>query len=379
MSSYVRSEPQRLAMVAKSDNNARVHGFAHRGTLYGVRAVKATFRGAIGISLLLHAVAFASVWRVLGTPQPSSKAITERDVWVGTTVSVIAEKEGHSEPSSPQEKSDTDNHTPQGKSSPAKAPRSAAIEKATREVARVGNHAAPRQVPEAAARGPAIRSRGPQTNTPRPAEASNATSLSGSDLKKAMLEASNQKEAGLGTFGAVGVDLRERRLPAAITRALPVAIGAQPGWWRGRLGTLGTLRFEVTLDDSGKIQAVDIDDETAHAWASRVVRGVGRLLSVGRYALSATTPGARQRFELTLELEQRPAPNSIIAEAGDAVDMGWEAPTSSSPGKAHIQEAQGRILRATLRVLPALKATSALQAKPSLSREPAAPEQSTPE
>ena len=179
------------------------------------------------------------------------------------------------------------------------------------------------------------------------------------DLKQAMLDASNQKESGAGAFGAVGVDLRERRLPAAITRALPVAIGAQPGWWRSHLGSLGRLRFEIVLDEGGKIQDVDIEDEARNARLSSIVRRVSRLLSVGRYALPVSSlRGGRQRFELNLELAQESPPSSVTAEAGDAVDMGWEAPNLSMPGKAHIQEAQGRTMRAVLRVLPPSRVSS---------------------
>jgi hypothetical protein len=173
------------------------------------------------------------------------------------------------------------------------------------------------------------------------------------DLKQAMVDATNQKTTGSGTFGAVGVDLRERRLPAAFTRALPVAIGAEPSWWRHYIGSQGRVVFELSLDGGGKIKDVVVEDDAEHEFLSRIVRRVGRLLAVGRYALpSSSAPNARQRFELRLDLQDGTPSSNETAEAGDAIDMGWEAPSPSEPGKAHIQEAKGRIMRAFLRLLP---------------------------
>jgi hypothetical protein len=80
---------------------------------------------------------------------------------------------------------------------------------------------------------------------------------------------------------------------------------------------------------------------------------VGRLLAVGRYALpSSSAPNARQRFELRLDLQDGTPSSNETAQAGDAIDMGWEAPSASGPGKAHIQEAKGRTMRAFLKLLP---------------------------
>lgn len=131
------------------------------------------------------------------------------------------------------------------------------------------------------------------------------------------------------------------------------------------IGISGKLEVRGRARRRGEIQDVDIEDEARNAWLAGIVRRVGRLLSVGRYALPVSSaPGARQRFELKLELGQGSPSSSVTAEAGDAVDMGWEAPTTNTPGKAHIQEAQGRTMHATLRVLPPSRASSAMQAGP---------------
>jgi hypothetical protein len=296
-------------------------------------AIDVVFRSACLVSLLVHAVAFGSVWGTIGHRPRIVVESVSQDIWVGTTVNVVEEQTGHTVPSSPMGEISQVKQSPDGNS---------------------------RQVPRQRDAPPS------NTHKSRPSDGDGshktgvwtvpalAPSGASSDLKQAMLDASNQKANGSGTFGAVGVDLRERRLPAAFTRALPVAIGAEPGWWRHHAGTLGGVRFEVALDDSGKITATTIEDEATHALIAGIVRRVVRLLAVGRYALpELTLPNARQRFELRLDLEQGTPSSNESAEPGDAVDMGWEAPTTTSPGKAHIQETLGRTMRATLKLLPA--------------------------
>jgi hypothetical protein len=328
-----------MAMAPQSEKYTEVRNRAWHGSLSHVRSVKMAFRSAMNFSLLIHAVAFGSAWHFVGSRPLRSHDAAPRDVWVGTSVSVVEEQAGHSVPSSPERAAGTEGVAPR--------PNAAA-----RSVVRLPIPAKP-----------AVRDATSSSSSSSAKEHAKPIRLAGStapvDLKQAMLDASNQKESGAGAFGAVGVDLRERRLPAAITRALPVAIGAQPGWWHSRLGSLGRLRFEIVLDEGGKIQDVDIEDEARNARLSSIVRRVSRLLSVGRYALPVSSlRGGRQRFELNLELAQESPPSSVTAEAGDAVDMGWEAPNLSMPGKAHIQEAQGRTMRAVLRVLPPLRVSS---------------------
>jgi hypothetical protein len=183
------------------------------------------------------------------------------------------------------------------------------------------------------------------------------------DLKRAIQESLNQPANDPGTFGAAGVDLRERRLPKAFTRALPVAIGAEPGWWKHQPGPLGTIRFSVALSENGKLEQITIDDENKHPFHARVVRRVGRLLALGTFALpSSSMGGAQQAFELRLVMEQHaPDPNST-ADPGDLVEKGFEAPSSTKPGQAVIRDAPGHTMRALLRLLPSRAGASSDEA-----------------
>ena len=321
----------------------------YRVSLRGMSAADAVFRWTIGLSLLVHGVAFGSMWGTMGPHPRTTPLHLPQDSWVGTTVSVYEELRGDFVPAS--QESQPSKGTAETRTSDASSVRHAPAPKAPKPVLKA---AAAAQQSNLAPGDGAARPSGDD------APKAESTSSGTVDLKQAMLDASNQKSNGGGTFGAVGVDLRERRLPAAFTRALPVAIGAEPGWWRRHTGSLGRVEFEVALNDAGKIEGVAIDDEARHAFLAGIVRRVGRLLSVGRYALPVTTtPNARHRFELSLDLQDGTPSSNETAEAGDAVDMGWEAPAPGTPGRAHIQEARGRRMRATLRMLPAVREAAA--------------------
>jgi len=346
-----------MAMATESEKYTEVRNRARRGSLSDVRSVKMAFRSAMNFSLLIHAVAFGSAWHYTGSRSQPARVAAPGDVWVGTTVSVVEEQAGHSAPSSPERAAGTREVA----SHPDAVARSVVPAKpVVRDATTSAKKDESLAVSEKRARANDASTKESSARAPaQPKKDRLSSSAAPVDLKQAMLDASNQRESGAGAFGAVGVDLRERRLPAAITRALPVAIGAQPGWWRSHLGSLGRLRFEVVLDEGGKIQDVEIEGEAQNARLASIVRRVSRLLAVGRFALPASSlRGGRQRFELSLDLAQESPSSSVTAEAGDAVDMGWEAPSITMPGKAHIQEAEGRTMRAVLRVLPPTRAAS---------------------
>ncbi len=330
-------------------NGQRLQVKGAPGYLSGMSTLDVVFRWTVGVSLLAHAAALGSVWGTIGHQARRVALPASQDVWLGTTVSVVQEATGHSVPVSPEKEktsSTDDNSTAvpdKHKFAIPKSPKS--------QVTRVEDSKA--NEPKAIAKAPSADKS--QQSSPAPAADTPSVASPGAsiDLKQAMVDAANQKVSGSGTFGAVGVDLRERRLPAAFTRALPVAIGAEPSWWRNHAGAQGRVQFEVSLDEGGKIKDVTVEDETQHAFLARIVRRVGRLLAVGRYALpSLSAPNARQRFELRLDLQDGTPSSNETAEAGDAIDMGWEAPSASGPGKAHIQEAKGRTMRAFLKLLP---------------------------
>jgi len=326
------------------------------GSFCGVRTRNAAFCSAFGFSLLFHAAAFGSVWHALRGRSAVAVLAAPRDVWVGTTVSVDTDQVSVSVPSKPdslgtQEPAVSRGHEAELKT--AGAPKSV---KPKQRAAPLGDETTGKpqahEAPEVAQSKEVKDS--PLARAPMPSSAASV------DLKRAMLESSSQKEASSGAFGAAGVDLfRERRLPRALTRAMPQAISGESKWWAHPVGTLGRVNFEVLLDEDGKIQELRIPDESSHAILARVVRRVGRILSINRFAFSdGTTANAWQRFELRLDCEQVTPTSDDTGEAGDTFSMGYEAPTPQEPGRAHIQDARGKRMRATVRVLPAVRQKS---------------------
>jgi len=115
------------------------------------------------------------------------------------------------------------------------------------------------------------------------------------------------------------------------------------------------VRFEITLNESGRIDQVRIENEQSQPLVSGIIRRVARLLGAGTFALpSGTAPGVRFRMELRLELTLGAASGNQGAEPGDLVEMGFEAPEQGRPGQAYVREAAGHLMRRILRLLPLL-------------------------
>lgn len=323
------------------------------GNFGGARSLKAAFCSAFGISLLFHAAAFGSAWHALRNRSSAAVHAPPRDVWVGTTVSVDTDLVGVSVPAKPESQDTQEPIASRGPKAELTAPLTAKIVKPKPRAAPLGDETTGK--PQALAASEVAQPKVVKENTL--VQASKPRSAASVDLKRAMLDSSSQKEASAGAFGAVGVDLfRERRLPRALTRAMPQAISGESKWWAHPVGTLGRVHFEVLLDDEGKIQELRITEESSHAMLARVLRRAGRILSINRFAFSeGTTPNAWQRFELRLDCEQVTPASDDTGEAGDTFSMGYEAPTAQEPGRAHIQDARGKRMRATVRVLPAVR------------------------
>ena len=320
------------------------------GNLTHMSPFALTFRWTFGLSILAHAVAIGSLWGTVGKHGAPHPLRNGTDAWLGTTVSVVEASLQPSVPASPE-------NSPGGETAAASSRESGRPNRA--EVAPRDPH----KVHESAAAHRDVEAVGAKNCEPKPngdvaasvpASSASAGSTGASvDLKQAMLNSLNQPASEGGMFGAAGVDLRERRLPKALTRALPVAIGAEPQWWTHRLGALGTIRFQVVLDENGKLSDVSIADESKHAFQARVVRRVVKLLALGTFALPAsTTGGAELDFELRMVVEQQSPDPNFTADPGDVVEKGFEAPSPGKPGQAIIRDAPGHVVRAFLKLVP---------------------------
>lgn len=170
------------------------------------------------------------------------------------------------------------------------------------------------------------------------------------DLASAMRASTVGGGSAGGTYGAVGVDLRERNLFRALVRALPVAVRGDQAWWQWSMGALGQARFRLTLDEAGRITDTEWLPPKRSNRAFALVSRMSALLRAGRFALPAGNErGGTQVFELALRMGAGEPSVQSTSSPGDVVEMGFDAPAGSREGRAWIREATGRRLEGTIR------------------------------
>ena len=198
------------------------------GILGPMSASDLEFRWTLGVSLLAHAAAFGVAWISAAMQVVVPQSVPrERDVWIGTTVSVVEVQREPQVSPRPESGSRSDQSVTAAQLG---EPRKVALE----HVAVVDTRKMRASVP--APKNGEIHQPGPteeppggdSTPVPRGTPVGTAAETAPIDLKQAMQNSLSQPANESGTFGAAGVDLTERRLPKALTRALPVAIGAEP-------------------------------------------------------------------------------------------------------------------------------------------------------
>lgn len=316
------------------------------GNLAPMSATDLEFRWTLGLSLMMHAMLLGAIGftGLMRTPLTRAEPLRP-DVWVGTTVTVVETPRKDSVPTQPEsagQQSALQANGSQPRASAMAAPAAANTRKIRVQTSVSGRDQTVRQQEHE----PGKRAQ----SAPTPAL---GVGGAGVDLKQAMQNSLNSPTSAAGSFGAAGVDLTERRLPKAFTRALPVAIGAEPLWWKQRPGLLGSIRFKVALSETGKIELVTFEDEDSRPFHARVVRRVAKLLALGTFALpNSSAGGVEQEFELRLVMEQRQPETDSNADPGDLVEKGFEAPTVDKPGQAIIRDAQGHTMHASLKLLP---------------------------
>jgi len=323
------------------------------GNLGPMSASDLEFRWTLGVSLLAHAAGFGVAWISAAMQVALPQMVpNQRDVWSGTTVSVV---EVHREPKVPPRLESGSTGDQSGTAvPPAESRKKVSAATTVADVRKKRASAAASKNGVLHQGGHAEATASPDlTVVPRSTPTGAAADHAPLDLKQAMQHSLNQPASESGSFGAAGVDLTERRLPKALTRALPVAIGAEPGWWKQHTGSLGVLRFKVALSENGKLEEVTIDDENKFPFHARVVRRVAKLLALGTFALStSSTRSTEQVFELRLVMEQQSPEGNSTADPGDLVEKGFEAPSADRPGQAIIRDAPGHAMRAFLKLLP---------------------------
>ncbi len=210
----------------------------------------------------------------------------------------------------------------------------------------------------AAAAQPPLAHGAPET-APEPGTGAPGTTAGATQAGPASLGASEAQPSAPSSYGGLGFDIRERRLPRALARALPVATTGEAGWWEGEVGTRGRARFCLELSAEGRVEAWKLREPAPPPMLQRLLERVGRLLVAGRFAVTADGPAQPQCFELRAALRQGQGSELARSERGDVIGVSYEAPSPNAPGSATLREAGGRELWFELLVVPDGRAPAA--------------------
>jgi hypothetical protein len=136
---------------------------------------------------------------------------------------------------------------------------------------------------------------------------------------------------------------------------MPRAAFSDHNWLRLPLGSAGVVRFKLTLDDNGKLQAHTverIDGQAAPQYLREVVRKTALMLNAGRFALTDTSGESQeQRFELSASIDHAGGADEL-GEPGDLKQIGRHVePTLGRPGKADFTYNSGRHVTLKISIL----------------------------
>ena len=215
----------------------------------------------------------------------------------------------------------------------------------------------------------ASRSTEPAAANPERNTASNVREgTTADDLKQAMLAATthNLTPSGESGFGTMEMLMRERNFERALTWVFPKVASQDKAYWRWPMGSLGSIRFFVTLSQNGKIIDSRFDSDEIDSRLAPLVTKMLRFLAPGRFSLGGEPrDGSVERSFLlsvrhdkSAKLESSTAlavpkrsDGGSIAEIGNIARIGFEPPQPGKPGHGYIEDETGQELSADLREL----------------------------
>ena len=157
-----------------------------------------------------------------------------------------------------------------------------------------------------------------------------------------------------GTFGQEGVVLNGvRRLGYAFTRAIPAAGPADAEWRELPVGHVGTIRIELSVDEShqlGEARPLRVrpDEPAPPAVLERLVERTLLLLRGGQFALSDSNQPGVERLAVDVVIRNQ-APDEDGADL--VVQKGFSGASPALPGRAYFRYGTGRAVEATVTIL----------------------------
>lgn len=157
-----------------------------------------------------------------------------------------------------------------------------------------------------------------------------------------------------GSFGSEGLPPGVRRLGYAFTRAIPVATPADDTWRELPVGTVGTIRIALSVDEQGRLGELEhwqgrLGEPKPPAALERMVQKTVLLLRAGQFALSGSNQPGSERLLIEVQLRDE-APEGEATE--EVVQKKFEGAAPGRPGKAYFRYGTGRVFEAKITILP---------------------------
>jgi hypothetical protein len=165
----------------------------------------------------------------------------------------------------------------------------------------------------------------------------------------ASVQGSASHTAQSGAFGAEGLPTGVRRLAVAFTRAVPAATSRDPVWLSLPVGSAGSVRVEIRVNEAGRIvHTRTLESSSVPEHLSRLLDRTLLLLQHGRFAVSGVSAGDAEVFRIDVQVSMKDPTEGF--EAGQVVRLGFDPPDARGRGKAFFTLGSGRHVEAAIRV-----------------------------
>jgi hypothetical protein len=186
---------------------------------------------------------------------------------------------------------------------------------------------------------------------PKPAKQAHPVSEASSP--SAGVEAPTSGAPAAGTFGQEGLAPGVRRLGYAFTRAIPAASPADTAWRELPVGHVGTIRVELTVDDTNHLGELKLGqarpgEAEPPAVLRRMVDRTLILLRAGQFALSGSNAAGTERLIIDVTVrdeEADPDPTDTV------VQKKFDGATPGHPGRAYFRYGTGRAVEAKVTIV----------------------------
>jgi hypothetical protein len=148
-----------------------------------------------------------------------------------------------------------------------------------------------------------------------------------------------------GPFGATGLPTGVRHLPKAFTRALGLASRGDPRWLTLGQGSVGEVRFRLSVDEEGRLGALEYDPRDAARVppvVEHMLENTRLLLVAGRFSLDANRERAgTQALRVRVVIDDAGASDASADPTG-LNELDYAPPAGAKPGRGSFRLNSGR-------------------------------------